>query len=87
MDLRNICLDQHRQAFDAVVSTLRDADEAVVAKADAAVAALPQVAECADIDALKRRPPVPDDPTQRAEGPAAAWSARRGRGASKCGPL
>ncbi|MEM6292514.1 MAG: serine/threonine-protein kinase [Myxococcota bacterium] len=60
LDLRSACLDQLERRFDALVDVLADADEAAVDKAIDAAAALPDPAECADVDRLRERHRVPD---------------------------
>lgn len=60
--LRAFCLEGRMKRLSAVAGLLENADADVVAKAAEAVSALPPIAGCADVDALNREVPPPDDP-------------------------
>ena len=61
LDRRMGCLDRHLGEFGAVVEVLVDADAGVVERAASAVAGLPSLERCADIEALTAAIPPPDD--------------------------
>jgi tetratricopeptide (TPR) repeat protein/predicted Ser/Thr protein kinase len=61
LDLRMACLDERLQHVKATVEVLAAADETVVNKAVAAVAGLPRLERCADVDALMSSIPPPED--------------------------
>ncbi len=60
--LRAACLDQRLRRVATLVRLLADADQAMVAKAQAAVADLPEPSGCDDAQEYRRTAPVPDDP-------------------------
>jgi tetratricopeptide (TPR) repeat protein/predicted Ser/Thr protein kinase len=62
LDLRMACLDERLSHVRATVEVLAAADETVVKKAVAAVAELPRLERCADVNALKAELPPPEDP-------------------------
>ena len=62
MELRVTCLGRRKVHLGALVEQLAAADRSVVEKAVQAVAALPSVEACADVDALAGAPPPPNDP-------------------------
>jgi tetratricopeptide (TPR) repeat protein/tRNA A-37 threonylcarbamoyl transferase component Bud32 len=62
LDLRMACLDERLQHVRATVNVLAVADETVVNKAVQAVAGLPSLERCADVDALRAELPPPEDP-------------------------
>jgi Tfp pilus assembly protein PilF/predicted Ser/Thr protein kinase len=62
LDLRMACLDERLQHVRATVDVLARADETVVKKAVEAVANLPTLERCADVDALTASIPPPEDP-------------------------
>jgi tetratricopeptide (TPR) repeat protein len=67
LDLRMSCLDRRRDELDALIGELvRSPDVERVRNAVDAVRALPDVASCADKDALTAVVPPPTDPVQRA---------------------
>jgi serine/threonine-protein kinase len=66
LDLRMRCLDRRRAAVGALTELLATRGDAeVVDRALDAVAALPPVAGCADVDALSLAVPPPHDPAVR----------------------
>ncbi|HVZ71650.1 MAG TPA: tetratricopeptide repeat protein, partial [Polyangia bacterium] len=66
LDLRTSCLGAGLQRLRALTDVLAAADRGVVREAVAAVDALPDVAACADVEALKAVTPLPSDPAARA---------------------
>jgi tetratricopeptide (TPR) repeat protein/predicted Ser/Thr protein kinase len=62
LDLRMACLDERLSHVRATVEVLAAADKTVVEKAVAAVADLPGLERCADVNALKAEIPPPEDP-------------------------
>ncbi len=62
MELRVTCLGRRKLHLAALVEQFAAADRSVVEKAVQAVAALPSVEACADVDALRGGPPPPNDP-------------------------
>jgi tetratricopeptide (TPR) repeat protein/tRNA A-37 threonylcarbamoyl transferase component Bud32 len=62
MDLRVACLGRRKLHLDALVEQFTAADRSVVEKAVQAVAALPSVEACADVDQLVGAPAPPNDP-------------------------
>jgi tetratricopeptide (TPR) repeat protein len=65
LDRRMQCLFSARDALDATVSVLRTADAKGRARAQDAIARLPGLDRCGDIEALARQEPLPTDPTVR----------------------
>jgi tetratricopeptide (TPR) repeat protein len=65
MDRRMACLADRKTHFAALVDILRTADRAVVERATQAVAALPTVAECGDIERLVQQLALPRDEATR----------------------
>jgi tetratricopeptide (TPR) repeat protein len=66
LDLRMTCLDQRRDALGALVSLLVDAPESdVVERSVDAAGALPEIAHCADADALRAGYQPPKDAAER----------------------
>ena len=62
LDQRMLCLNRRLRALDGIVDTLSDAPTgAAVDNATRAIRALPAVADCADIQALSRAYPLPQD--------------------------
>jgi serine/threonine-protein kinase len=67
LDLRTRCLDRRRDALAALTQLLGEKpDPELVDHALEAVAALPPLAGCADVDALAAAVPLPDSPAARA---------------------
>ena len=62
LDRRMRCLDEHLQHVESTVAVLTEADKSVTRKAVAAVAGLPPLEACADLDALTAARPPPNDP-------------------------
>jgi tetratricopeptide (TPR) repeat protein/predicted Ser/Thr protein kinase len=62
LDLRMACLDERLRHVRATVDVLAEADETVTKKAAEAVANLPRLERCADVDALRASIPPPEDP-------------------------
>ncbi|MEM9460017.1 MAG: serine/threonine-protein kinase [Myxococcota bacterium] len=62
MDLRMACLLKRRQHMRAMVDELSQANATVVSQAVQAVAGLPRVSQCADLEALEAEVPPPQDP-------------------------
>jgi eukaryotic-like serine/threonine-protein kinase len=85
LDLRMTCLADRRRAFAGVVGALATADRTVAEHAVAAAAALPALAPCADVSALRTlvRPPNQAAQAQVAElrGELARLRAQRDTGA------
>lgn len=71
MDLRMHCLmrlrDRLRGFLDGIESTRMTRDRRALLASVGDIATLPPVAVCADVDALSRAVPLPDDPAARAE--------------------
>jgi eukaryotic-like serine/threonine-protein kinase len=61
-DLRTACLDRHLAGLDALVTAFEGADASIVEGAAWAVAGLPSIAGCGDVDALTAAVPPPADP-------------------------
>ncbi len=61
LDLRMRCLDDRFEHFTATIEVLRNADADVVRNAIEAVAGLPGLQRCADIEALTAELPAPED--------------------------
>jgi len=66
LDLRMRCLDRRRRALDALMDVLATADAGAAAQAVQAVDALPPIAGCRDVEALRAPVPAPEDPDARA---------------------
>jgi eukaryotic-like serine/threonine-protein kinase len=66
LDLRMRCLDRRRRSLGALVDVLATADAQAAAHAVQAVDALPPVAGCRDVEALRTPVPPPEDPEGRA---------------------
>jgi eukaryotic-like serine/threonine-protein kinase len=62
MDLRMACLQTRRLHVRATVDELLQANATVVSNAVQAVAALPRLSQCADVEALEAEVPRPEDP-------------------------
>jgi tetratricopeptide (TPR) repeat protein/predicted Ser/Thr protein kinase len=62
LDLRMACLDKRLAEVGALVDVMKDADKDQLAKAGEAVDNLPQLAECADVQALRQIVKRPTDP-------------------------
>ena len=58
-DLQIRCLDARLNVMDALVDVFAQADDAVVLRASRAVASLPRLSECADVDVLQSGVLVP----------------------------
>ncbi len=67
LDLRMSCLDGARERVSALAQTFAVADGETADRALQATAALPELAACADAEALRRREPMPSDPDRRAQ--------------------
>jgi len=65
LDLRMQCLDRRAKEIGAQVQLFTRAEADVVDKAVRAVAALPDLSECADAERLSTRVPPPTDPALR----------------------
>ena len=65
LDLRMDCLNRNRDSLRALTDVLAAADVDMVSKAIDAAAALPDVARCADVAALRVVVPAPRDPLLR----------------------
>ncbi|MCA9657851.1 MAG: serine/threonine protein kinase, partial [Myxococcales bacterium] len=61
-DLRTACLDRRRAGLGALVDALEDGDPAAVEGAAWAVASLPALDGCADVEALTAEVAPPEDP-------------------------
>lgn len=79
LDRRMLCLDQRLRDAGALTDLFRHADAEVVEKAVSAVSALPAVAGCGDLEALRSRLPLPADPAVRREVEAAGRELARVR--------
>jgi eukaryotic-like serine/threonine-protein kinase len=66
MDLRSQCLDRRRAELDALVDLLERGNPAALAKATLSVENLAPVQVCADLEQLRARVPLPEDPEARA---------------------
>jgi serine/threonine protein kinase/tetratricopeptide (TPR) repeat protein len=64
LDRRMLCLDRRRRRFVELVDSLTVADVALAKTADVALDDLGALAACADIDALLRVTPLPNDPAK-----------------------
>jgi tetratricopeptide (TPR) repeat protein/predicted Ser/Thr protein kinase len=62
LDLRMACLDERLSHVRATVEVLASADATVVQKAVEAIADLPSLERCADVNALRAELPPPEDP-------------------------
>ena len=60
--LRTACLDIRRAGFDQLMQSFEHADAATVDNAAWAVASLPRLEPCGDVEALLAAVPPPDDP-------------------------
>jgi len=67
LDTRMICLRRQRDRFDAIATQLSRADKRVAANASAALASLPDVNACADVDSLATVPPPPANKADRVD--------------------
>jgi tetratricopeptide (TPR) repeat protein len=68
LDRRNLCLDRARDRLDAVAQKLASVGDRDVAQAaPSAVALLPDLAPCADVESLAAQTPLPADPAARAK--------------------
>ena len=67
LDLRVACLDDKRRHLDALVSRLSYVDKAQLGAVPDAIAGLPDLQECADLNALSTRAPSPAHGAQAAE--------------------
>ena len=65
LDLRMDCLDRDRDSLRALTDVLAAADIDMVSRAIDAAAALPDIARCADVAALRVVVPAPRDPLLR----------------------
>ena len=66
-DLRRRCLDINLQELVALTSVLSNAEEGVIEHASTAVHDLPSLSLCADVEALRAPPPLPENPKERAQ--------------------
>jgi tetratricopeptide (TPR) repeat protein/predicted Ser/Thr protein kinase len=66
LDLRGACLDERLREVQALLDVLGDADAEVQRHAVEAVDGMPPLAECDDLQALRTRVALPDDPAMRA---------------------
>ncbi|WP_143140734.1 tetratricopeptide repeat-containing protein kinase family protein [Nannocystis exedens] len=64
VDRSMACLGRRRASLAALVDVLGQADAATALKASAAAEALPSVAACTDVAALRAAAPPPDDPAR-----------------------
>ncbi len=62
LDLRMTCLAERRFALQTTVSGLLEADARTIGRAGQAIAALPSVADCADVEQLEVAFALPEDP-------------------------
>lgn len=85
LDRRMLCLDQRLSDVEALANLFRHADAEVVEKAVAAASALPGVAGCGDIEALRSRVPLPTDPAVRRQVAAVGQDLARGRALRSAG--
>ena len=68
LDLRMHCLDRAERAFAVVVEfAAAELDARSIARMTSAVDALPDLSACADPERLASGPPLPTDPSERAE--------------------
>ncbi len=69
LERRMLCLDRRRRALGALVDVLGEADTNISVQAVQAVDALPSLAGCRDVEALRAPVPLPDtdDERRRAE--------------------
>ncbi len=67
LDLRMTCLARRRAELGALTGVLVTADAAAVQRAVSAAAAIPDVADCADVERLATPLPLPQDPPARAQ--------------------
>jgi tetratricopeptide (TPR) repeat protein len=67
LDLRMSCLDDRLGQLSSLVVELARADRGVVQRAISAASALPEVAACSDVKALRERTPPPRDRAERAK--------------------
>jgi serine/threonine protein kinase/tetratricopeptide (TPR) repeat protein len=67
LDHRMACLDDRRRVAGHLAELLEAPDPALVEKAQSAVAELPSLDGCSDLDALTQLLPLPADPASRAE--------------------
>ncbi len=67
LSLRMQCLDERRSAFFALVTVLETADKPAVNKAVEAAHGLPELADCENVEALRRPVKPPKDPRQAQE--------------------
>ena len=65
-DLRRSCLERRRAHLGALVAALREADREAVENAVQAVAGLPRVESCGDVERLMAAVPLPEDPVEAA---------------------
>ena len=64
-DARMLCLDRARRDVNALVEVLADPDRAVVDRSVEAVARLPRIGRCNDLEALAARVPQPESEAQQ----------------------
>jgi serine/threonine protein kinase/tetratricopeptide (TPR) repeat protein len=62
LDLRMACLAEREQALDALVEVLLEPDATVIENSYAAVSALRPVDACANVEALRAKVSLPEDP-------------------------
>ena len=77
LDLRMRCLDRRLTTMAALVEVLATPAATTIDRALAAVAGLPAVADCADLDALAEQVPPPTDPEARREAEAITLAVAR----------
>lgn len=65
LDLRMACLQDRSTALRAMSSELATADAELIERSIAAVLELPPIADCNDLERLKSRQPLPDNPSLR----------------------
>ena len=66
MDLRSQCLDRRQAELGALVELLARGNPAALAKASLSVERLTPIQVCADVEQLRARVPLPEDPDTRA---------------------
>jgi serine/threonine protein kinase/tetratricopeptide (TPR) repeat protein len=66
LDLRMLCLDRRLRRFDAIKTTLADADDKVLRRSEKMLRELDDLEACADPETLTQRLPIPVDPEKRA---------------------
>lgn len=65
LELENSCLDRRLQSFQALVSVLSEDPQATANRAIQAAHALPGLESCFQLEVLRSKVPLPDDPKSR----------------------